>query len=259
MPGILHARAAREHFRYAGAPPSPDLAPFVEHFWIVHWDLTGRDAYRQWVLPYPSVNVTFTSTGRCRVAGVPRGRFAETLSGTGRVAGVRFRPGGFRPFLDRPVATITGRFVPVDRVYGEAGRALSERVLAAGDADAVRLIEDFLRSFDPRRDADADLVAAVVDRVAADPAIIRVDQLGTAFGVGVRRLQRLFRDHVGVGPKWVIRRCRLHDAAERAAAGGGTLDLPALAAELGYSDQAHLTRDFTALIGEPPARYARRQ
>jgi AraC-like DNA-binding protein len=48
-----------------------------------------------------------------------------------------------------------------------------------------------------------------------------VDQPATEFGVGVRRLQRLFRDHVGAGPKWVIRRYRLHEAAARAADGPG--------------------------------------
>jgi AraC-like DNA-binding protein len=74
----------------------------------------------------------------------------------------------------------------------------------------------------------------------------------------MRRLQRLFTDHVGVGPKWVIRRYRLHEAAARAADGTG-LDLVRLAADLGYSDQAHLTRDFTSIVGLPPARYARAQ
>jgi AraC-like DNA-binding protein len=74
----------------------------------------------------------------------------------------------------------------------------------------------------------------------------------------MRRLQRLFSDYVGVGPKWVIRRYRLHEAAARAADGAG-LDLVRLAAELGYADQAHLTRDFTAMVGVPPARYARAQ
>jgi AraC-like DNA-binding protein len=257
MPGILHARAANDHFRYAEAAPSPALAPFVVHYWIVTWDLTGRPPYEQHVLPYPCVNVTFRP-GRCRVAGVPRGRFSEVLSGSGRVFGVRFRPGGFRPFLDTPVSSITGRFVPVAELYGAAGARLSDEILAAGDAAAVAAVDAFLARFAPRRDADAELVAAVVDRAIDDPGIARVDQLAAGSGVGVRRLQRLFRDHVGVGPKWVIRRYRLHEAAARAAAGAG-LDLVGLAAELGYSDQAHLTRDFTALVGCPPARYARAQ
>ena len=57
---------------------------------------------------------------------------------------------------------------------------------------------------------------------------------------------------MGVSPKWVMRRARLHDAAERAD-GGEPVDWAALAADLGYADQAHLTRDFTVTIGVPPA------
>jgi AraC-like DNA-binding protein len=98
----------------------------------------------------------------------------------------------------------------------------------------------------------------MVERAAADAAITRADQLAAAYDVGLRRLQRLFAEHVGVGPKWVIRRYRLHEAAARAA-DGGDLDLVRLAADLGYSDQAHLTRDFTAIVGVSPARYARSQ
>jgi AraC-like DNA-binding protein len=131
-------------------------------------------------------------------------------------------------------------------------------VLAADDADAAALIDAFLLGFSPRREADGLLVAEAVDRVVAAPGLTRVDQLAAESGVGVRRLQRLFREHVGVGPKWLIRRYRLHEAATRAAA-GAPLDLVALAADLGYSDQAHLTRDFTALVGAPPGRYARAQ
>ncbi len=53
-----------------------------------------------------------------------------------------------------------------------------------------------------------------------------------------------------------MRRARLHEAAARADS-GEIVDWARLAADLGYADQAHLTRDFTAAIGVPPARYAR--
>jgi AraC-like DNA-binding protein len=73
-------------------------------------------------------------------------------------------------------------------------------------------------------------------------------------GMSVRSLQRLFGDYVGVSPKWVMRRARLHEAALRAD-GGEPVDWAALAIDLGYADQAHLTREFTATIGVPPSRY----
>ena len=58
---------------------------------------------------------------------------------------------------------------------------------------------------------------------------------------------------VGASPKWVMRRARLQEAAMRAEH-GGHVDWAALAADLDCADQAHLTCDFTATIGVPPAR-----
>ncbi|HSO64586.1 MAG TPA: helix-turn-helix transcriptional regulator, partial [Ornithinibacter sp.] len=67
-------------------------------------------------------------------------------------------------------------------------------------------------------------------------------------------LQRLFTHHVGVGPKWVLGRYRMHDAVRELDAGfEGTLT--DLAVRYGWSDQAHFTRDFTALVGVTPGAY----
>jgi AraC-like DNA-binding protein len=60
---------------------------------------------------------------------------------------------------------------------------------------------------------------------------------------------------VGVGPKWVIRRTRVQEAAERVAA-GNRVNWARLAGELGYFDQTHLTKDLRAQIGVSPEAYA---
>ena len=75
-------------------------------------------------------------------------------------------------------------------------------------------------------------------------------------GVGKRTLQRLFSEYAGVTPKWIIQRYRLHEAAERLATEEG-VSLAELALDLGYYDQAHFVRDFRAVVGRPPAAYAR--
>ena len=126
---------------------------------------------------------------------------------------------------------------------------------AEADADMVGAAESLLFSCLPERDPVASQVAELVERITSDSSLRRVDELPAISGLSVRGLQRLFSDYVGVSPKWVMRRARLHEAALRAD-GGEPVDWAALAADLGYADQAHLTRDFTATIGVPPARYA---
>ncbi|MGH3239936.1 MAG: DUF6597 domain-containing transcriptional factor, partial [Spirillospora sp.] len=99
--GILRAREGLERFRVERIAPPPALAPFVENFWVLRWDLRGRPAHRQRVLTRPNVHLTFTSylaggQTRARVVGVVRDEFVEEIAGDGRVVGAAFRPGGFR-------------------------------------------------------------------------------------------------------------------------------------------------------------------
>jgi AraC-like DNA-binding protein len=251
--GWVDPYAGLNAFNFARQAPSPEISAYVEHFWVVTWTNLA-EPYEQRIVSHPTVNMTITQDFH-RIAGVIKGGFSYTMRGSGRVLGTRFRPGGFRPFLGGPVSELTGRFVEIGEMYGAAGATLVERVLAEPDPlAAIALIEMFLLSMGPEPDPLAEEVAALVAMVADDVSMTRVDELAANSGRSVRSLQRLFRDYVGIGPKWVIRRFRLHEAAERVYQG---LDLATLATELGYTDQAHLTRDFTAAVGMPPAAYAR--
>jgi AraC-like DNA-binding protein len=73
----------------------------------------------------------------------------------------------------------------------------------------------------------------------------------------MRALQRCFRTYVGLSPKAVIRRYRLHEEAAQLG-GPNPPTLAALAASLGYADQAHFGRDFKRTVGETPRSFASR-
>ena len=254
--GVLHLRGGRGRFEVARARPSPALAELVEHFWLVSWDLRGRDPHLQHTLPHPGAHLV-AEPGHSGIQGVLTGRFSRRLEGAGRAFGIRFRPAGFQPFLGAPMATLTDRRVPVAEVFGADGDLLVDRLLAAGDQGRrVAAAEAFLLARLPAPDPSVDLVNRVVDQVMADREITRVAQVADRAGVGTRRLQRLFATYVGVGPKWVIRRARLHEAVERLDE-GDQVDLGFLARELGYFDQAHFAHDFRDAVGRPPAAYAR--
>jgi len=238
-------------------PPSPELSEYVEHFWCVRWDLRGRDAVEQHTLPHPSVHLV-AERDKSGIFGIQRGRFTRVLEGLGRAFGIKFRPAGFRPFLGGPVSRLTRRVVPVASVFGAAGDALVGRLLTVDDdPQLVETAAVFLCERQPLADPSVEMSNALVAQCASDRSITRVVHLVERCGVGERQLQRLFNEYVGVGPKWVIQRYRLIEAAELVA-NGESIDFAALAQELGYFDQAHFSHDFRSVVGQPPFEYARR-
>jgi AraC-like DNA-binding protein len=254
--GVLDLGAGQRRFEVSRSRPGLDLAELVEHFWTVRWDLRGQDPHTQHTLPHPSVHLV-AERHRSGIMGVPTGRFTRQLEGEGRAFGIRFRPAGFHPFLGAPVSTLTDRRVAVADVFGPAGdRLVAELVAAAGDPELVATAEAFLRARVPDPDPDVARVNRVVGQIMTDRELTRVKDAADRAGVGTRRLQRLFATYVGVTPKWVIRRARLHEAVERLDQ-GDHVDLAFLARDLGYFDQAHFARDFRAAVGRPPATYAR--
>lgn len=253
--GILELRPDAPITGYARFWPGDALMAFVEHYWTVRWDLAEPEVHE--VLPHPSVHLA-VERGSTRIVGIPSGRFTSRLEGEGRVLGVKFRPGGFRPWIRGPVSRLTGRTVLIDEVLGGNPAALEERALAEPDAVAAfEVIESWLVRRRPALDERAEWIAGIVERAAVDREITRVEHLASLALVSVRALQRLFAEYVGVSPKWVIQRYRLHEAAERIATGEAG-DQADLALDLGYADQAHFIRDFRRWVGRTPADYARR-
>jgi AraC-like DNA-binding protein len=260
--GVLRPDLAATHFRLSRHSPSEALAPFVEYYWIPRWDLRGKPPHAQTILPHPNVHLVFEASG-AGIFGVDRRLFTRSLSGLGLALGVRFLAGGFRPFWQAPISQLTDRVVAAARLFGPRAEKTRQAIMCGGsgasfDEDDARMVgcaEALLCSVLPERDPLAGQATALVARITDDPGLRRVDQLSAESGMTPRTLQRLFADYVGVSPKWVMRRARLHEAAERAD-GGDPVDWASLAADLGYADQAHLTRDFTITIGVSPTRYA---
>lgn len=246
--------------RYAVAA---DLSDLARRFWIPTWDVpAGREAPQR-VLQYPVCLVVVSNT-YARLYGVTPGLGGTTLVGRGWAVGVMLQPAAGALLTDgRPVSELNDRHVPLQCVGGfddglvEAVRA----VMAAGPTDPARhararaLVEEALRTYLPVDDEGL-LVNRIVAAVEDDAQILRVHQVCERFDLTERALQRLTRRRIGLSPKWLIRRRRLHEASGRLRESG--TELAALAADLGYTDQAHFTRDFRSATGLTPGAFAGR-
>ena len=216
------------------------------------------------MLPHPVGQVVAEDVGFLAYAMPAAAVDRRTLSGSGGVVGTRLRPGGYRALLGLTHPGRRGAAEPAGFLGPTAARTCAEALAQAGDgrADAaVRTVTPLLRAaagraMTPRSTAAlaalAEAFAAIADAVPGATVAALAARLGTT----PRSLQRLFADWVGVSPKWVLRRHRVHLAAEMLGRDPG-LDLAGLAAAVGYYDQAHFTGDFVRAVGVAPGEYAR--
>jgi len=257
--GVLRSRPDRLPIDVARFEPPEDLAPFVEHFWTVHWDLRDHKPHTQEVLPHPSMHWV-TERNKSEIQGIIRGRFQRALKGRGYVQSVKFRPGAFSAFADVSLHAYVNKRVPAVKLLGPRVRGLAAKLRDKPDAEAIELLTETLRSFEPRLDPQAALAGKIVEGIARDREIISVAQVCDRWEIAPLRLQRLFRRKIGIAPKWVIQRYRLHEVIERVHAEPPEAMPPwaAMAAELGFTDQAHFARTFREFVGVTPGQYVRR-
>ncbi|MES2403895.1 MAG: DUF6597 domain-containing transcriptional factor [Pseudomonadota bacterium] len=252
--GVLQHSPPPGSYRHTRHLPGPELAAWVQHFWIETWNWHGAAPQRREVLPLPSVHLAFIP-GRSRIFGVQLGRFARELTGNGCVVGVKLRPGAFYPFLRRPVSGIANTSLPLGDVF--VGSLEAEREIFAHHEEAamVKTAAGFLTARLPPEDPNVELACGIVEAIAADKSITRVDQVVSRWRINERSLQRLFRRHVGASARWVIKRYRIYEALQRLSSEMKP-EWADLAQEIGYFDQAHFINDFRKLVGCSPAQYS---
>lgn len=254
--GILNLKEGKKKFQLSRHLPAEDLSFFVERYWIVSWDLRGQEPYVQETLPYPSINLVIEQ-GQSKVYGVETGKFSRLLEGKGQVFGIKFKPGAFYPFIKSPVSQCTNGTLSFWDAFGIASTELEAAILSCENVgEMIEYAECFLRERLPEQDTNVTVINEIVDCIIAHPEITKVADVVQRLNLNKRTLQRLFRRYVGVSPKWVIKRYRLHEVAEQLAS-GTVVDWPQLVVELGYSDQAHFIKDFKTIVGKTPTEYVK--
>jgi len=236
--------------------PQGRAALFVRHYWLPRWSLPPGAVVRQDVLEYPTTNLV-VEPGSSALFRAHRGLSSRTLEGSGWAFGVLLKPGVARSWVGASLRSAPA-VLPLARLRAEGSEAMAgavrERMLRDDDGGATAAFESWLDGL-PDPDHDARLVESIVSAVESDRGLLRVEQLAERFGLNVRHLQRLVAGHIGFGPKWLIQRYRLQEAAA-ALRSPQPPALAELAAELGYADQAHFSREFKAVVGTTPGTYS---
>jgi AraC-like DNA-binding protein len=203
------------------------------------------------VLPDACSDLIWEQGVGAHVAGPDTGPARTMLKAGAVVVGVRFRPSAGGQVLKTPLSEIVNQRVPLADLLSPAARRLPP-TLGPGEA-AVRVL---------------DVAGALVVDGAPDPAMARAavllrdpaaraEAVAAEVGLSERQFRRRSQAAAGYGPKTLQRVLRFHRFVRLLDAAPAPTDLAALATRVGYADQAHLTRECSALSGLTPGRLAR--
>jgi AraC-like DNA-binding protein len=234
--------------RYLEVTPTARLRPFVECLWV-HSISEPEPVDDSRILPDGRIDLVWIPELGTLVAG-PQSRYTTRPLGAPLLAfGVRFRPGAAYALLRVPASELVDAYVPLEAIESALASRLDARLAGARDRREAfaALEEELVESLDGLGEPDPVLRAAT--RLLGG-ASSEVAEVASRVYLSERQLERRFAERVGYGPKrfqrimrfqLVLRQLRREDAG-----------LARAAANAGYADQAHLSRESRRLAGLSP-------
>jgi AraC-like DNA-binding protein len=251
--GRLDPVGFERHVRFNTQLPPADLAPFIEHLWTIRWDNHGHPYDSEEVMHRPYVDL-FVSAEQSGIQGTFRGKRTYVAAGSGRIIGIRFRPGAFHAFWRQALTGLQDNVIDLQQVFHQADSRYVERLLTLDDQAAMDDLLRLVRAKHPQLDANIEVINMIIAAVETDEGLQTVTAVANAFGRSERWLQQLFQDYVGIGLKWLLQRHRLLGAAQQIR-DGDQPNYASIAYELGYSSQQHFISAFKQVLGKTPLEY----
>ena len=254
--------------------PPPQLANFVECFWIHEGSVAGEATEQilptgtfELVINLRDDDLRFHDSDRGRVSrfsgaiisGAHSRRLAPADTNAVSLIGIHFKPGGAFPFLAQPAGELADTHVDLQTLWGQAARRVRERIWEAKtSAERFRVLEDAVvaRMRDGVKQHYA--VPAALEMFGNNHVGPKVREAAKYIGLSERRFIETFKMEVGLTPK-LFSRIQRFQRTRRVIQKDHSPDWAELALNLGYFDQSHLIREFLEFSGVSPTEYLHRQ
>jgi len=240
---------------YKKISPSIELAPFVDHFWIL--DVQEKDLqFAHTILPYPWFELLFNLED-CSSS---EGKFIGQLSKSTtiyyqkpyRAVGISLKPSAGNALFSIPANRLVDQYHNWSDL--DVRSHLHEQLLEAKNTGAlILLLENYI--LEKLKDYKIDQMATSLSQSIANLSYHRIDaSLFSTIGLSRRRVEQRFLESVGVPMSQFLRKSRF-DAGVSRLASGNTKKLTQLGLDLGYYDQAHFSREFKEFASISPKEY----
>lgn len=229
--------------------PSDGLSRFISQYWLS----LNSSASLYTALPDGCVDLVFEVTANdCRswVYGTTTRRTDIACTPGSHYLGIRFQPGQSRHFINAAAHEITDCHTDLQALMQFPAEIIATRIATTTLFDELDVILSAVLCHSP---PVVSYIDHVIQHVETHHGLMRVDDVASQFGKSRRQMERAFLHTVGVPLKLFCMISRLRHAAALIVHPSAR-SLSTVALDAGYSDQAHMTRDFVRLAGTSPGR-----
>lgn len=244
------------------------LKPFIKYFWVI--DSPSDCLIDHRLLPTNNIDlilniatpVTYIQPGGreqtvkgFHLNGLISGYRQQRQRGPIQVIGISFFPAGLFPFIKLPLAEFNNLTVELELPLKEFNRRVSEFLVEENSLEhRLRLLErELIRELDPASISPSRELS-LINHFYSNCPELTIAGFCKDEGINPRKLERLFKRHVGVSPKQFQRLNRFRRVIRRLERGDHS-DLAGLAYDSSYYDQTHFIKEFKLFTGSTPSRF----
>jgi AraC-like DNA-binding protein len=254
-------------FTYRRYAPSPQLSVYIEHYWLV--SASGEQQPRKEILipngrpmlllsfAQPSSRIDPLTGERLSntnaLAEVTSQPFVIEQSGEAKYIGVQFRPYGLSAFLSGK--RIVNQIISLEQWLGVTPVAMLMHGLRSLDFGQARVegldvyLQTCLTPLDP---STLQMLDSAVTRIEKLDDHLKIDDIAHDFAMSYTTFYRLFKKHVGIGPKRYLDIVRYFNFVGSLLSNDNHDPNALLASLQGYYDQSHASKEFKRFTGLTP-------
>ena len=244
---------------YKRKEPTPELSDFIECFWIV--DSEGDTTlFPQKIIPdgFPELIFHYGDPYRICISGewelqsknLIAGQITKYFylenSGVSGMIGVKMKPWEIHSLFGLNMASLVDKVWRLEEIVPDF--VCPEPALHSFDEFCVAIESSILS-----RKPNESRVKRGVEAIQLNHGMLDLSYLSSQIGVGERQLERLFKNEIGLSPKFYARIIRLSYIFQQVEE--GDYGWAQLAYQAGFTDQSHLIKNFKEFTGEDPSKY----
>lgn len=250
--------------------PHNNLIPYVQCYWSIYKEANLLKPIRNKIVSDGGSGIVFNygcplaikigdntvkDIHGCFITGPTIKATYLTLDGSVNAVGIRFRPGGAYPFIKKCLGEYrdTVQIQPIDdeNIWNE----LMFQLKNESPNELICLIDNFLlRELSKSKLILSNWLISTINIILKHNGSMRIDDLCADMNISRKKLERNFKQAVGLLPKQLSRVVRL-DKSRSLIRSLEFHSLADIAYESGFFDQAHFIHEFKALVGTTPKKY----